>query len=100
MCTSLSAYWQGEHGVVDAVPKFKSGNTLDFFRSEPGSLFVPAILDDGNMASETIVAMKAFLDVAGEDSRVYARWGAAFFAKHQYRIACGNSFNANAEPSS
>ena len=52
MCTSLSAYWQGEHGVVDAVPKFKSGNTLDFFRSEPGSLFVPAILDDGNMASE------------------------------------------------
>ena len=64
MCTSLGAYWQKEHGVVDAVPKFKSGNTLDFFRSEPGSLFVPAVLDDGNMASETIVAMKAFLDVA------------------------------------
>ena len=25
MCTSLSTCWQGEHGVVDAVPKFKSG---------------------------------------------------------------------------
>ena len=98
MSIALSAYWQREHGVSDGVPKFKSGNTLDFFRSEPGSLFVPAVLDDGNMATETVVALKAFLDVAGEDSRVYARWGAAFFARHQYRIACGNSFNSGAEP--
>ena len=45
ICTSLSSYWQREHGVSDAVPKFKTGNSLDFFRSEPGSLFVPAVSD-------------------------------------------------------
>ena len=55
------------------------------------------VLDDGNMANETMMAMKAFLDVSGEDSRVYARWGAASFAKNQFRIACGNSFDASAE---
>ena len=76
---ALSTYWQKEHGISDAVPKFKSGNTLDLFRSEPGSLFVPAVLDDGNMLTETAVALKAFLDVPVKDSRVYALWGAAFF---------------------
>ena len=65
MCTSMSSYWQHEHGINNAIPKFKSGNNLDFFRAEPGSIFVPAILDDGNMAMETIMAMKAFLDVSG-----------------------------------
>ena len=65
ICTALSQYWQQELGVANAVPKFKSGNNLDFFRSEPGTIFVPAVLDDGNLAAETIMALKAFLDVSG-----------------------------------
>ena len=138
MCTSASSYWQHEHGVNNAIPRFKSGNNLDFFRAEPGSIFVPAILDDGNMAMEAIMAMKAFLDVSGglqtyhckytytsllwltclyrahvlpltllislywicwwgEDSRLYCRWGAAFFVQFQYRVVCGNTFDTTAE---
>ena len=65
MSIALSDYWQHEHNITGAVPKFKSGNNLDFFRSEPGSIFVPAVLDDGNIAAETIMGMKAFLDVSG-----------------------------------
>ena len=40
--------------------------------AEPGSIFVPAVLDDGNIAAETIMGMKAFLDVSGPFLSFYA----------------------------
>ena len=51
-------------------PSFRTASHLDFFRSEPGSVFIPSIYDDGDIASENISSLKAYLDVAAEDAKV------------------------------
>ena len=59
-------------------PAFRTASHLDFFRSEPGSVFVPIIYDDGDISCEVIASLKAFFDVAAEDAKVqyntYASW--------------------------
>ena len=49
---------------------FSNSISSGFFRSEPGSVFIPSIYDDGDIASENISSLKAYLDVAAEDAKV------------------------------
>ena len=74
-------------------PSFRSAANMDFFRGDVGSVYVPAILDDGDTRSTRMASLKAFLDVSCEDAKAYVRWTSVFFAKHQLRIACSNSYD-------
>ena len=51
-------------------PVVSNSISSGFFRSEPGSVFIPSIYDDGDIASENISSLKAYLDVAAEDAKV------------------------------
>ena len=92
----VSGWWLQHHGEA-GVPSFKTTNHIDFLRSEPGSVYVPIVYDDGELELEKASVLKAFFDVGCEDPKVYARWGASAFAKHQYRIACSNTFDGDAD---
>ena len=98
LAMSISGYWRELFGEDEAKVGFKSASNLDFFREEVAEMAIPALFDDGEMSTVPVPALKAFLDVAGEDVKVYARWGAARFQRHQWRAACSNSFNEDKEP--
>ena len=85
-------------GKPNAIPSFKVGSHIDFFRTEPAKIHVPAILDDSDLKSESIATLKAFMDVSAEDAKAMARWTASSFCKHQPRILCTNTFNNLEEP--
>ena len=72
----------------DSAPKFRTTSHLDFLRGEAGMAEVPVIFDDGNIRGETVPALKAFMDVAGEDSRLITRYASANFEQYQPRILC------------
>ena len=95
---AISSYWRSIRAEDDQPVGFRTASHLDFFREEPTEVAIPSIFDDGDMTIVSIPGMKAFLDVAGEDTKVYARWGAAQFKKHQWRAACSNAFDDSHEP--
>ena len=94
---AVSGWWLQHHGQA-GTPSIKTTNHVDFLRSEPGSIYTPVIYDDGELEVDKASVLKAFFDVGSEDTKVYARWGASAFEKHQYRIGCSNTFEPDAEP--
>ena len=84
--------------ITEGAPSFKVASHLDFFRAEPGRVHMSCILDDSDLRTESIASLKAYMDVSSEDARVYARWGASHFMKHQPRFICSNTFNNLEEP--
>eukprot|EP00971_Amphidinium_carterae_P091159 1804377-Amphidinium_carterae.1 len=58
------------------LPCFKTSSHLDFFRSEPGELHVPFVLDDSDFPYQRADALKAFADSSAEDVKCFARWNA------------------------
>ena len=98
LSSAISAYWRTVRHEDDLPVGFRTASHLDFFREEPTNVAIPSVFDDGDMATVSIPALKAFLDVEGEDAKVYARWGAAQFVRHQWRVACSNGFEEDHEP--
>ena len=95
---ALSAHAINTYDITEGVPSFKVGSHLDFFRAEPGRVHIPSILDDSDLKAESMASLKAFMDVSAEDAKVFARWSASSFCKHQPRIICTNTFNNLEEP--
>ena len=77
LSNAISGYWRNVRSESDLPIGCRTASHLDFFREEPTSIAIPSVFDDGDMTAVSIPALKAFLDVEGEDARVYARWGAA-----------------------
>ena len=84
--------------ITEGAPSFKVASHLDFFRAEPGRVHMSCILDDSDLRTESVASLKAYMDVSSEDARVYARWSASHFMKHQPRFICSNTFNNLEEP--
>ena len=79
-------------------PCLRSAESLNFFRGEAGVIERPDIFDDGDLQTQPMAALKAFLDVSKSEGMVYARWGAAKFVKQQFRVVCDNKLDVGAEP--
>ena len=84
---------------TDHQPGFKTTSHLDFLRGQAASLEYPIIFDDGHLQGLQVAAVKAFLDVAGEDCKVFSRYTATNLSQHQTRFVCTNSFDEGQEPS-
>ena len=83
---------------TDHEPGFKTTSHLDFLRGQAASQDYPIIFDDGHLQGLQIAAVKAFLDVAGEDCKIFSRYTATNLSQHQTRIVCTNSFDEGQEP--
>ena len=77
---------------------FRTTADLDFFKGVPFTKTTPAIFDDGNISGEEVKKIKAFTDVADDESMTRARWTSAKFVRHQLREVLDNSYNPDAEP--
>ena len=113
--------------VEDKEPSYQCGNDLDFFRSSPGlrskepsqkkypqrkksprfihrlgrvagTIYEPAIYDDGAVSEDNPAHLKIFLDPAEEEAACRSRWGSSRWDKNQARIVCANPFDQEAEP--
>ena len=81
----------------DAEAQLRSAPDLDFFRGDPGHIFQPFVLDDGDLNVQDIRKLKAFLDVSEEEALTYQRWGGAKFIRNQLRIAIDNKHDDSVE---
>jgi hypothetical protein len=81
----------------DAEAQLRSAPDLDFFRGDPGHIFQPFVLDDGDLNVQDIRKLKAFLDVSEEEALAYQRWGGAKFIRNQLRIAIDNKHDDSVE---
>ena len=97
---AMSRYWIDKGAVDTQLTEacFRTTESLDFLRGEPGVLERPDLYDDGDMNSQSVTALKAFLDVSRTEGMVWARWGATKFAKHQFRAIADNKVMEDAEP--
>ena len=57
----------------DAEAQCRCATDLDFFRGDPGLVYQPFILDDGDLSSQDVTKLKAFLDVSEEEAMTYQR---------------------------
>lgn len=84
------------HGL-DREPRCRSAPDLDFFRGAPGTVDTPFIFDDGDVQTQPVTKLKAFLDVGEEEAMTRERWGASKYVQGQLRIVCDNAFDQNAD---
>ena len=57
------------------MPCLRTGESLDFFRGEPGVVERPDLFDYGDVQKQDLSMIKAFLEVSKREANVYARWG-------------------------
>lgn len=86
-----------ERDSVEDEPGFRTTKHIDFFRSEPGSIYKPDIFDDGVLAKLSADEYKSFHDPSEDDALLWARWGGAYFPKGQLRMSVSNPFDSTAE---
>ena len=92
----FARYYIVKYGF-DADPQLRTAPDLDFFRGDPGHLYQPFLLDDGDLNVQDVRKLKAFLDVSEEEALTYQRWGGAKFIRNQLRIAIDNKHDDSME---
>ena len=98
LALAVSEYNLQRDGIEDGVPSYRCGNDLDFFRLAPGTIYAPAIYDDGPLADDLAAHIKIYIDPSEEEPSFKARWGSCRFEKNQTRLICNNAFDNDAEP--
>ena len=83
---AMSKFWIDNPSMEtrEDRPSFRTTEALDFLRREPGCVERPDIFDDGDMNSQSLSSLRAFLDMSRQEGMLWARWGAAKFMKHQF----------------
>ena len=90
--------YYAKEGNMPAKVMYKITSNLDFLRGEPGSTFLPIIVDDLDLPSELTARIKAVLAVGEVKSLTYQRWSSASFVQGQPRIINANQYDASADP--
>ena len=98
LAMAISEFVINRDETEGAVPSYRCGNHLDFFRGTPGFVAQPCIYDDGDTPSDKPSWLKIFLDPSEDEASFWARWGACRFEKHQARLACSNVYDNSEEP--
>ena len=98
LALAISDFNLNRDNVDTAPPSYRCGNDLEFFRLAPGTVYAPAIYDDGPLCDDIPAHIKIFLDPSEEEASFKARWGSCRFEKSQNRMVCNNAFDHDAEP--
>ena len=75
LAMALSQYWIDREDIYTKMdaPCFRTAESLDFLRGEPGLVERPDLFDDGDVQKQPATAMKAFLDVSRSAGGIVAR---------------------------
>ena len=84
-------------GQCSAEVAYKITSNMDFLRGEPGSKFLPIVVDDLDLPAELMARIKALLSVGEVKSLTYQRWSASCFVQGQPRMVNANQYDAEAE---
>ena len=98
LALAVSDYNLQRDNIEGEMASYRCGNDLDFFRLAPGTIYAPAIYDDGPLADDLATHIKIYIDPSEEEASFKARWGSCRFEKNQTRMICNNAFDHDAEP--
>ena len=98
MALAVSNYNLQSDNIEGEVTSHRCVNDLDLKkRLAPGTIYAPAIYDDGPLAHDLAAHIKVYIDPSEEEASFKARWGSCRFEKHQADDLL-SAFDHDAEP--